>query len=114
MVCDPPSPPLLPKIHMSDRKRQSQKKDIAFLDYKKREKYKKISVCLYKLQKGHFQHSPGLNLKMHYKSLIFGLEETNQKHAHELAEVREGWNKAKEIYEHEINEGLSMICQLKE
>jgi len=48
------TPSLLPKIDMSDRKRQFQEKHIAFLVFKKWEKYKNISVCLYKLQKGIF------------------------------------------------------------
>jgi len=45
---------LLPKIDMSDRKRQFQEKHIAFLVLKKWEKYENISVCLCKLQKGIF------------------------------------------------------------
>ena len=49
-----PPPPLLPKIDMSDRKRQFQEKHITFLVLKKWEKYENISVCLYKLQKGIF------------------------------------------------------------
>ena len=34
-------------------------------------------------------------------------EEANLTHAHELAEVREGWEKVKETHEREINEALS-------
>jgi len=49
-----PPPPLLPKIDMSDQKRQFQEKHIAFLVLKEWEEYENISVCLYKLQKGIF------------------------------------------------------------
>ncbi|EDR15490.1 uncharacterized protein LACBIDRAFT_301924 [Laccaria bicolor S238N-H82] len=42
------------------------------------------------------------------------LEEANRTHARELAEVREGWNIAKETHEREINEALSTIHQLQE
>ena len=42
-------------------------------------------------------------------------EEANRTHALELAEVREGWEKAKETHVREINEAISAIlpAQLK-
>ena len=40
-------------------------------------------------------------------------EEANLTHARELAEVREGWKKAKETYEREINEAQSALRQLQ-
>ncbi|KIK03066.1 hypothetical protein K443DRAFT_677068 [Laccaria amethystina LaAM-08-1] len=40
-------------------------------------------------------------------------KEVGEAHARELSEVREGWGKAKETHEHEVNEALSMIAQLK-
>jgi len=42
-------------------------------------------------------------------------EEANLTHMCELAEVREGWEKAKEMHVHKINEALSTIlpAQLK-
>jgi len=39
------------------------------------------------------------------------MEEANKKHARELAEVKEGWKRAKETHEREINEGLSAMLK---
>ena len=38
-------------------------------------------------------------------------EEANLKHARELAEVREGWEKTKETHVREISDALSAILQ---
>ena len=40
-------------------------------------------------------------------------EAANLTHACELAEVREGWKKAKDTYEREINEAQSALRQLQ-
>jgi len=41
------------------------------------------------------------------------LEEANRTHVRELAEVREGWKKAKETHERGINEAGSAVHQLQ-
>ena len=40
-------------------------------------------------------------------------EDANLTHARDLAEVREGWKKAKETHKREINEAQSTIHQLE-
>ena len=40
-------------------------------------------------------------------------EDANLTHARDLAEVREGWKKAKETHEHETNEAQSTMRQLE-
>ena len=40
------------------------------------------------------------------------LEEANRKHARELAEVREGWEKVKKTHEGEISDALSAILKM--
>jgi len=41
------------------------------------------------------------------------MEEANKTHMRELAEVREGWKKAKETHKRKLNEALSRIHQLQ-